>query len=152
MDHVPSAARSGVIEAGSGGCWMKVTMMIASDRAEVGRFEARLLRLLNAFGYSTHDLSVIRLAVNEALANAIVHGNQLNRSKKVLLTFVTSPREFRIKIKDEGEGFNSNGIFQLTGAEAPELRNSRGLSAMQGSMDEVRFNAKGNAVTMLRRH
>jgi anti-sigma regulatory factor (Ser/Thr protein kinase) len=58
---------------------------------------------------------------------------------------------FRIQIRDEGRGFNHRAVPDPTDPENLERPTGRGLWLIRHYMHEVRFNAKGNAVTLVRR-
>jgi serine/threonine-protein kinase RsbW len=111
----------------------------------------RLLRLLASSNFRGNDLFAIQLAVEEALVNAIKHGNQMDQQKQVHLPFILGTKDFRIHIKDEGEGFNPEAVPDPTDPVYHQRPTGRGLWLMRNYMHQVRFNVKGNAVTLERR-
>lgn len=80
------------------------------------------------------------MALREAVANAIKHGNKLNPEKRVFVEMeLEDGRELRLNVEDEGEGFDPS---QLSDPRAPEnlLKESgRGVFYIRHFMDEVRF-------------
>jgi serine/threonine-protein kinase RsbW len=62
---------------------MRATLVLASRFDEVARFMKRLLKLLTTSDFGASDLFAIQLAVEEALVNAVKHGNQMDRQKRV---------------------------------------------------------------------
>jgi serine/threonine-protein kinase RsbW len=130
---------------------MRATLVLASRFDEVARFMKRLLKLLTTSDFGASDLFAIQLAVEEALVNAVKHGNQMDRQKRVHLRFAMGSKGFRIQIRDEGRGFNHRAVPDPTDPENLERPTGRGLWLIRHYMHEVRFNAKGNAVTLVRR-
>ncbi len=64
------------------------------------------------------DVEGICLAVREALANAIIHGNESNPEKTVEISVgVNQNHDLLIIFKDSGAGFDSNGIANPTAQE-----------------------------------
>jgi serine/threonine-protein kinase RsbW len=96
-------------------------------------------------------LFAIQLVVEEALVNAAKYGNQIDRRKRVHLRFTVGSRDFRIQIRDEGRGFDPEAVPDPTDPVHLERPTGRGPWLIRHYMHEVRFNAKGNAVTLVRR-
>ena len=61
-----------------------------------------LIKQANRFGET--DLFAVKLAVEEALVNAIKHGNKSMLEKKVHVVYSVNPDEFKIRIVDQGPG------------------------------------------------
>lgn len=118
----------------------------------------------------------IGLAVEEALSNAIIHGNlelssQLkdldDRSfqrllaerrvsppycfRKVSLEVTLTPEEARFVITDEGPGFNPQALPDPLDPANLERCSGRGILLMKTFMDTVQYNEKGNQVTLIKR-
>jgi len=131
--------------------WMRATLVLASRFDEVAKFKKRLLNLLMTSDFDASDLFAIQLAVEEALVNAVRHGNQLDRRKRVHIRFIIGSKGFRIRIRDEGQGFNPNAVPDPTDLENLERPAGRGLLMIRHYMHDVTFNAKGNEVELVRR-
>jgi serine/threonine-protein kinase RsbW len=86
----------------------------------------------------------ITVAIDEALKNAIVHGNGNNAMKKVYLDYNISNDELEIIVRDEGEGFDYNNLPEVV----VDDESGRGLLLIKNFMDEVSFNDKGNEIKM----
>jgi serine/threonine-protein kinase RsbW len=121
---------------------------ICSDTAEVRRIQQLIIDELQACRIGERDIFGIRLALEEALVNAIKHGNQLDRTKKVRIAYHVDSETFFISIRDEGPGFNPEDIPDPTLEENLERSCGRGLMLMRHYMTEVRFVDKGNEVVM----
>lgn len=123
-------------------------VVIASDLAEARCVQEKIEEALKASGYSEHDVFAIKLALEEALVNAIKHGNQLDPDKRVTIHYRITPERFDIKITDEGTGFNPEDVPDPTAIENLERPCGRGLLLMRGFMTEVEYHGKGNVVSM----
>lgn len=102
-------------------------------------------------GYNGHDQFAVKLALEEALANAIKHGNQSDPTKQVTLEFTIDEQQISISISDEGPGFNPADVPDPTLDENLEKPYGRGVMLMNTYMNEVRYNKRGNKVTLVRR-
>ena len=125
-----------------------VDVVIPSDPAEARRVQDEIERLLRAHQASEKDIFGIRLALEEALVNAIKHGNQMDRSKQVRISYSVGPDRFEVHITDEGPGFDPEDVPDPTAVENLERPCGRGLMLMRHYMNEVSFNGRGNCVRM----
>ncbi len=81
----------------------------------------------------------ILMALREALANAIKHGNAEDRAKRVHLEMDVRERVLRIRIRDEGGGFDPEKVENPLAPENRFKTSGRGIFYMKTFMDEVRF-------------
>jgi len=125
-----------------------VEMTIPSDLAEARRVQCLIAEALQASAYSEHDIFSIKLALEEALVNAIKHGNQMDPDKRVFVRYRVTSERFDILITDEGPGFNPEEVPDPTASENIERPCGRGLLIMRGFMTEVQYLGKGNSVSM----
>jgi serine/threonine-protein kinase RsbW len=94
---------------------------------------------------------VVRVVLCETLANAIVHGNQMDPSKRVEVRVEVGSSEVSLHVCDEGNGFNPSLIPDPTEPERIDLAQGRGLFLIHQLVDEVHFNERGNAICMIMR-
>jgi serine/threonine-protein kinase RsbW len=125
--------------------------LIASDPAEARRIQEEIEAALKAHHYTEHDIFSIRLAVEEALVNAMKHGNRMDRGKKIQIGYRVRNDLFEVLIADEGSGFDPKDVPDPTCPENLERPCGRGLMLMRHYMSEVCFNRCGNSVQM-RKH
>lgn len=90
-----------------------------------------------------------RVGLMEALANAVLYGNGKDPRKRVRLEIALRATTIEARITDEGAGFDPRSVPDPTTPENIERAGGRGLFLMQKLMDEVRFNARGNSVTLV---
>lgn len=80
------------------------------------------------------------MALREALANAIKHGNKLSPDKRVYVHIqVDGDGELRIAVEDEGEGFDPTTVGDPVAPQNLLRESGRGVFYMRSFMDEVRF-------------
>lgn len=108
----------------------------------------RVVTSLENAGLSARDVFGIRLSVDEAVTNAIKHGNQMSVDKTVRVNFQLSSSGIRIEIEDQGSGFRPEDVPDPTAEENLERPSGRGLMLMRQFMSTVAYNAKGNQVVM----
>ena len=99
------------------------------------------------------DVEGIGLAVREALANAIIHGNQSDPEQLVDITIaVNESCDLLIVVRDSGAGFDPNRVPNPTVGDSLLANHGRGIYLIRQFMDRVDFNFKqGTAVVMQRR-
>ena len=83
--------------------------VIPSDLAEARRVQEDIEARASRPPFAEHDIFAIKLALEEALVNAIKHGNQMDPDKQVRVAYRVAPERFDIRITDEGPGFNPDG-------------------------------------------
>jgi serine/threonine-protein kinase RsbW len=126
-------------------------VVIPSDTAEARRVQEQIERQLAQLkDCPDHDLFSIKLALEEALVNAIKHGNQLDRAKTVHVSYRLLSDRFEVHITDEGQGFDPNDVPDPTAVENLERPCGRGLMLMRHYMSEVQYNDRGNSVSMVK--
>lgn len=81
----------------------------------------------------------IGMAVREAVANAIKHGNKLDVRKKVFATFELDGPELEITISDEGEGFDPEKVSDPLNPQNLMKTSGRGIFYMKTFMDQVHY-------------
>ena len=121
---------------------------IPSDTVEARRVQGELEQMLQARHIHDHDIFSIKLALEEALVNAIKHGNQMDRLKKVRIVSRIYSDRIEIDITDDGPGFDPGDVPDPTAFENLERPCGRGLMLMRHYMTEVAYSERGNTVTM----
>jgi serine/threonine-protein kinase RsbW len=103
---------------------------------------------LRAAGYGDKDIFVVRLAVEEALINAIKHGHNYDRRKRASFRYEVTGERVVLEVEDEGCGFDPDQVPDPLLDENLEKPSGRGLFLMRAYMTSVRYNDRGNHVTM----
>ncbi len=150
---------------------------LASDRRQVCPLVETLCRLGKRLGaISDHDEVRVAVALEEALLNAVIHGNLEVSSRlkevdgsafdelvaereahpyygrrEVEVVCEVTPHEVRYQITDEGPGFNPAAVPDPCNEDRIGIASGRGMLMMRAFMDEVIYNARGNQVTLVKR-
>jgi serine/threonine-protein kinase RsbW len=90
----------------------------------------------------------ILIAALEAANNAILHGNKLDESKFVNILVKIEESKLRIKIDDEGNGFDYKNVPDPTAPENIENVNGRGIFLMEKLSDKIEFTRNGATVEL----
>lgn len=110
-------------------------------------------KVCDQLGFDEDTRYWVWLATQEALNNAIKHGNKMDGNKKVHFVIQVEKGEFRIMIKDEGEGFDINKVPDPTNPENLLKTSGRGIFYMKSFMDHVEYNTEsGTTVTMTKHY
>jgi serine/threonine-protein kinase RsbW len=121
---------------------------LPSEVTAISPFVDKLMLLLRNCSCVPEGASDVEIALREALANAIIHGNHEDHTKHVHVTCRCEPDEVSIAVKDEGSGFDITTVPDPTARENIGSVHGRGIHLMRALMDEVRFEEGGVVVHM----
>lgn len=124
---------------------------IPSDTAAGQELQERIVAVLERLQYPSRDVFGIRLALEEALVNAIKHGNRMDPKKRVQVDCHIGLELIRIVIEDEGQGFNLDDVPDPTQEGNLERPCGRGIMLMRHFLNTVQYNDVGNRV-LLEKH
>ena len=93
----------------------------------------------------------LRLVLDEALVNAIAHGNKYADTKKVHCGLYETPAQWALEIQDEGEGFMPKDVPDPDDPESMLLEHGRGIVLMKSIMDDVRYYRGGSCLVLIRK-
>ena len=127
---------------------LTLDVTIPSDLAEARRVQTEIELALQQIRFAEHDIFAIKLALEEALVNAIKHGNQMDPAKQVRVAYHVRADRFEVRITDEGQGFDPDDVPDPTAPENLERPCGRGLLLMRHYMTEVAYHDRGRAVHM----
>jgi len=131
--------------------FVDVRQSLPSKVAAISPFVDQLMRFILKFRSADGSETDIEMALHEALANAVIHGNGENSYKRVYVACrCYMDGEVLITVRDEGQGFDSNAIPDPTSRENLLFTHGRGIYVMKTLMDEVYFE-EGGAVVMMRK-
>ena len=119
--------------------------------AEMDEVIAEVLHELVEAGFSTRETFAVRLAVEEAIANAIKHGHHDDPSKEVRVRYHVTRQCAIVEVQDEGRGFRLADVPDPLAPENLESDHGRGLLLMRTYMTWVRYNEAGTCVTMCKK-
>ncbi len=92
----------------------------------------------------------VRVAVGEAVANAILYGAGERRETGLVHIALAADRgTLRVTVRDEGPGFDPSAVPDPTSGDGLERNSGRGLLLLRSLADDVRFSETGNQVTLI---
>lgn len=123
---------------------------IASTYAQARHVEDQIVSDVEQCGYGAEDLFAVRLSLEEALTNAIRHGNVGDALKNVHVRYRVSENRIDIYVADEGPGFDPFSVADPTTDENLECPSGRGIMLMRAFMTTVEYNEAGNVVHLVK--
>jgi len=124
---------------------------IPNDATEGHEVQARIVGLMEQQGWPMRDVFGVRLALEEALVNAIKHGNRMDPSKQVYIACEVVDHEVTVVIEDQGDGFHLDDVPDPTAEENLDKPGGRGIMLIRTFMTVVEYNAKGNRLSLTKR-
>jgi serine/threonine-protein kinase RsbW len=131
--------------------FVELRQSLPSQIAIISLFVDQLMYFIARFRTPDGSELNIEAALHEALANAIVHGNQQDPRKLVCVACrCTTDGEVSLTVQDEGQGFDTAAILDPTTPKNRLLPHGRGIYLMKTLMDDVCFE-EGGAVVFMRK-
>ncbi|UCE60699.1 MAG: ATP-binding protein [Phycisphaerales bacterium] len=112
---------------------------VPSDPCELRVPKQAVLEKLKQFNYDEKSVFAVKLALEEALSNAVKHGNRNDPDKQVTFRYSIDSEQAVFVIRDEGEGFEPEEVPDCTSPERLPLPNGRGIMLIRAYMDEVEY-------------
>jgi serine/threonine-protein kinase RsbW len=110
-----------------------------------------LMKRVEKLGVVNAEQSNLFVALDEAFVNAVKHGNKFDAKKLVRIAAEVSKKEAKFTIEDEGDGFDVNSIPDPLDPQNLFKTSGRGVLFIYNIMDEVKYNDRGNRLTMVKR-
>jgi serine/threonine-protein kinase RsbW len=124
--------------------------VIPSDLSAARELQAEIEEGLHAVLFAESEVFAIKMAVEEALVNAIKHGNQMDPDKTVRVSYCIQSERFEVSISDQGPGFDPCDVPDPTAPENLERPCGRGLLLMRYYMTDVSFADRGSTISMFK--
>lgn len=125
-------------------------LVFPSKASEVPGVLQTILSDVQAGGFGPDAVFAIRLALDEALSNAVRHGNCGDPEKQVAVEYAVTSEAFKASVTDEGCGFKPDHLPDPTRHENIERPCGRGVMLMKAYMSQVTYNDQGNCVTLVK--
>ncbi|MDQ4122718.1 MAG: ATP-binding protein [Acidobacteriota bacterium] len=132
-------------------CREKIEFELPSAISPMHSILSYLLQRVAKMGVICPEKSNVFVALDEAFVNAVKHGNRFNHEKLVRITADVSPKEARFTVEDEGEGFDVTQIPDPLDPANLFKTSGRGVLLMYNIMDEVKYNERGNQLTLVKK-
>ncbi|HEX8340966.1 MAG TPA: ATP-binding protein [Tepidisphaeraceae bacterium] len=126
--------------------------VIPSDFARSRDVQVRILDEIEKNHYNSDCVFAIKLALEEAMVNAVKHGNKLDPLKKVYVEALVGPTLTEIIIEDEGPGFSRTEVPDPTAVENLEKCSGRGILLIEAYMSTAEWTNNGRRLHMTKRN
>jgi len=126
-----------------------IVLWLASRYENIELAQAALDHVCRHRGVPSEDSHWIGIALREAVANAIKHGNRQDPEKRVLVSFLGDDGELRIVVGDEGEGFDPLHLADPLAPENQLKTSGRGIFYIKTFMEDVTFSRAEGGGTLL---
>jgi len=127
---------------------MKKVIKISSKIESLRKVEKVIDEISGEFKISEDIYGNILIAALEATNNAIMHGNKLDAEKEVAIEFNLIEDKLKVKVDDQGPGFDYEHIPDPTAPENLENVNGRGIFLMEKLSDNISFSRNGATVEL----
>jgi serine/threonine-protein kinase RsbW len=116
----------------------------------MARLLGTITSAMSESGYQARDTFAVRLALEEAIVNAVEHGHGGDSLKSVRVAYQVGPGQVLAEVEDQGPGFDPSRVPDPTAPENLDKTCGRGLFLMRHYMTWVRHSSRGNCVTLCR--
>ena len=127
---------------------MEKNFKIESKIENLRKIEKLVDDLSAEYNISADIYGNILIAALEAANNAILHGNKLDENKMVSIKVRKDEKSLRIKLDDEGGGFDYKNIPDPTSPENIQNINGRGIFLMEKLSDGLEYSRNGATVEL----
>jgi serine/threonine-protein kinase RsbW len=127
-----------------------VKLTVFSDQAAVRAVQDQILEEIAHFGFDHQSRFAIKLALEEALINAMKHGNKWDPKKKVHIEYKVSSTRLEVIVEDEGPGFMRDDVPDPTLDENIEKCSGRGILLIEAYMNNVHWSRGGRRLHMIK--
>jgi serine/threonine-protein kinase RsbW len=129
---------------------MKISETIPSRLELVPEFISSLVERLYHLPLDEYLVFKIKLAIQEAVINAVEHGNKMQSDLSVQVDIVADPQRLTIEVTDQGSGFDYTVIPNPTEPENIEKLRGRGIFLIRHAMNKIEFTNKGRTIRMIK--
>ena len=125
--------------------------VIPSDLRETDAPKEAIEHALKRNHFDEQSVFAVRLALEEALTNAVKHGNSCDPCKNVTIRYAVDSEKAVIIVRDEGCGFSPEMVPDPTSPDRLPVPSGRGVMLMKAYMDEVEYRDDGREVRFMKR-
>ena len=130
----------------------EIELNLPSHLDSIEKAVTEATKFASQLGFSDDALFAIDLALREAVANAVKHGNKFDETKKVNLMIKETGSGLEIAVRDFGTGFEVEDVPDPTNPENLLKASGRGILFMNNFMDGIEWlhHEQGTTVKMLK--
>lgn len=126
-------------------------VLYPSTRETINEAVELILEVARQCGCGTDQEADLEIALREALANAVIHGNDEDERKNVFVRCYGADAMTLVLVRDEGRGFEPSSIPDPRKTDRLQLDHGRGLFLMRALMDQVEYRRAGREVLLFKR-
>lgn len=123
---------------------------LPGNRKTMDFVQRTILETMDTLSYGDRDLFAVRIAVEEAIANAVLHGHQGDQSRLIDISWSVCKKEVCIVVCDGGRGYDTATVPDPTADENLTLPSGRGLAMINAFMSDVHVTEGGRRIEMTR--
>ncbi len=123
---------------------------IPSDFLYCRDVQDKIMAEVDRLGYCDSARFAVALGLEEAMVNAIKHGNRFHSGKKVHIEAQITAQSAKISVEDEGPGFSRCSVPDPRAEENLEKCCGRGILLIESYMTRVQWSDGGRKITMIR--
>jgi serine/threonine-protein kinase RsbW len=124
------------------------TLQLPSKPESIALLEQLIEEIADKYHVAEDTFANMMTCLNEAVINAIMHGNKQDETKKVIVNAEVDPKRIIWTVTDEGPGFDYNNLADPTAPENLENLTGRGVFIIKHLADQCIFNASGNEIEL----
>ena len=124
--------------------------VVKGDPCEMVAPKQAIVDDLHRHRFSDEAVFAVKLALEEALCNAVKHGNKGDTRKDVLIRYLVTSEKCEVIVRDEGRGFEPELVPDPTAPDRLPLPSGRGIMLIKAYMDDVEYRENGREVYFVR--
>ncbi len=150
---MPDASKSSKSGAkGRAAAPFAINVTIPSEYTAGREVQHKIMDAVSGHGFGEQATFAIKLALEEALINAIKHGNKLDPKKKVVIAAKVDGRQCEIEIEDQGPGFTRSDVPDPTLEENLDKCSGRGILLIEAYMTKAKWDKGGRRLKMSKKN
>ena len=124
---------------------------LQGNRESMDFVQHAILGTMESFEYVEEDLFAVRIAIEEAIANAVLHGHQGDQDRLIDIEWTITEKEVSMVVCDSGRGYDESSVPDPTADENLTLPSGRGLAMINAFMSDVSISDGGRRIEMARK-
>ncbi len=124
---------------------------LQGNRESMDFVQHAILGTMESFEYVEEDLFAVRIAIEEAIANAVLHGHQGDQERLIDIEWTITEKEVSMVVCDSGRGYDESSVPDPTADENLTLPSGRGLAMINAFMSDVSISDGGRRIEMARK-
>ena len=122
----------------------------SSDMGTAHSLIAEVIGMVRSLQWDGKDVFAVELALEEALTNAVKHGNHSDPSKNVQFGCKLNQNKVYVRVEDEGGGFDPNSLADPRKPENQMIVSGRGVLLINHFTTKVNWNERGNVIEFVK--